>query len=90
MNTCKCGTALIPFDGYADTSCSKCKASRRTAREDYDNFKLIIRKMADLPDKVIAERSHRDPHRVYVVRAKLGLKKYGTDHYVRARQQRAA
>ena len=82
-NVCKCGTGLLPFDS-SEVTCSTCTASARTTREDAVAFQLWVRKLAGLPDKVVADRTNHSPHRVYEVRALLGLKKYRTDGFVRA------
>ena len=44
------------------------------------DFRRLVLIHWEWPDKVTAEHAGRDPHRVYEVRKKLGLMKYGTDH----------
>lgn len=46
--------------------------------------RAIIRLALCYPDHVIAAFVDRSPHQVYVIRKRSGLKKYRTDHYVRA------
>lgn len=93
MTTCKCGTALIPFEGYAAKTCSKCGAGRKDKLDAFGAVVEEVRKHADLPDKVIANHAQRSQHRVYVLRKRVHKTKYRREDesFVRApRQMKAA
>lgn len=84
MNTCpKCRTALIPFAGYENTPCG-CTAARMNTVPEFCAIKGAIQREAlSDTDANLGRKYNRDPHRIYVIRKRMGIGKYCSDVYVR-------
>jgi hypothetical protein len=65
------------------------KGAERQQLEALRVRRTILRLALSYPDTVIAAFVGRSPHQVYVIRKRSGVKKYRTDHYVRAKRTAA-